>query len=139
MTRVVIDTSVLLRYLIKPSTAVRHLVEDLWVNGDVVMVSSPELIAELEDVLARDYIRALILPEEGKALLDAIQATAEILPPLDEVSAYTRDPKDDKFVACAIAGQASYIITLDEDILALKRLGDLQIVTPHDFVTRQSS
>jgi len=71
MTRVVIDTSVLIRYLIKPSAAVRRLVEDLWINGDVVMVSSPGLIAELEDVLARDYIRALIRPEEGKAMLDA--------------------------------------------------------------------
>jgi putative PIN family toxin of toxin-antitoxin system len=139
MTRVVIDTSVLIRYLIKPSAAVRRLVEDLWLNGDVVMVSSPELIAELEDVLARDYIRALIRPEEGKAMLDAIRATAEILPPLDEVPAYTRDPKDDKFVACAITGQASYIVTLDKDILALEKLGDLQIVTPYDFVTRQSS
>jgi putative PIN family toxin of toxin-antitoxin system len=139
MTRVVIDTSVLIRYLIKPSAAVRRLVEDLWLNGDVVMVSSPELIAELEDVLARDYIRALIRPEEGKAMLDAIRATAEILPALDEVPAYTRDPKDDKFVACAITGQASYIVTLDKDILALGRLGDLQILTPYDFVTRQSS
>lgn len=139
MTRVVIDTSVLIRYLIKPIAAVRHLVEDLWLNDDVVMVSSPELIAELEDVLARDYIRALIRLEEGKALLDAIQATAEILPPLDEVPAYTRDLKDDKFVACAITGQASYVITLDKDILMLEKLGDLQIVTPYDFVTRQSS
>jgi len=140
MTLVVIDTSVLIRYLIKPSAAVRRLVEDLWLNGDVVMVSSPELIAELEDVLARDYIRALIRPEEGKAMLDAIRATAEILPPLDEVPAYTRDPKDDKFVACAITGHASYIVTLDKDILALEKLGDLQIVTPYDFVmTRQSS
>jgi putative PIN family toxin of toxin-antitoxin system len=139
MTRVVIDTSVLIRYLIKPSAAVRRLVEDLWLDGDVVMVSSPELIAELEDVLARDYIRALIRPEEGKAMFDAIRATAEILPPLEEVPAYTRDPKDDKFVACAITGQASYIVTLDKDILALEKLGDLQIVTPHDFVTRQSS
>ena len=139
MTRVVIDTSVLIRYLIKPSAAVRRLVEDLWLNGDVMMVSSPELIAELEDVLARDYIRALIRPEEGKAMLDAIRATAEILPPLDEVPVYTRDPKDDKFVACAITGQASYIVTLDKDILALEKLGDLQIVTPYDFVTRQSS
>jgi putative PIN family toxin of toxin-antitoxin system len=140
MTRVVIDTSVLIRYLIKPSAAVRRLVEDLWINGDVVMVSSPGLIAELEDVLTRDYIRALIRPEEGKAMLDAIRATAEILPPLDEVPAYTRDPKDDKFVACAITGQASYIVTLDKDILALEKLGDLQIVTPYDFVmTRQSS
>lgn len=139
MTHVVIDTSVLIRYLVKPSAAVRRLVEDLWLNGDVVMVSSPELIAELEDVLARDYIRALIRPEEGKAMLDAIRATAEILPPLDEVPVYTRDPKDDKFVACAITGQASYIVTLDKDILALEKLGDLQIVTPYDFVTRQSS
>ena len=106
MTRVVIDTSVLIRYLIKPSAAVRRLVEDLWLNGDVVMVSSPELIAELEDVLARDYIRALIRPEEGKAMLDAIRATAEILPPLDEVPVYTRDPKDDKFLACAGEGRA---------------------------------
>jgi putative PIN family toxin of toxin-antitoxin system len=135
MTRVVIDTSVLIR-----CAAVRRLVEDLWLNGDVVMVSSPELIAELEDVLARDYIRVLIRPEEGKAMLDAIRATAEILPPLDEVPAYTRDPKDDKFVACAITGQATYIVTLDKDILALEKLGDLQIVTPYDFVmTCQSS
>lgn len=137
MIRVVIDTSVLIRYLIKPSAAVRHLIEALWLNDDVVMVSSPELIAELEDVLARDYIRALIRPEEGKALLDAIRATAEILPPLSKVPAYTRDPKDDKFVACAVIGQASYIITVDKDILVLERLGDLQMVTPYDFVERQ--
>ncbi len=55
MTRIVVDTSVLIRYLIKPSAAVRHLIEELWLNDDVVMVSSPELVAELEDVLTRDY------------------------------------------------------------------------------------
>jgi putative PIN family toxin of toxin-antitoxin system len=102
MIRVVIDTSVLIRYLIKPSAAIRRLMENLWLNDDVVMISSPELIAELEDVLARDYIRRLIRPEEGKALLNAIRATAEILPSLGEAPAYTRDPKDDKFVACPV-------------------------------------
>jgi len=139
MIRVVVDTSVLIRYLIKPSAAIRRLMENLWLNDDVAMISAPELIAELEDVLARDYIRRLIRPEEGKALLDAIQATAEILPSLSEVPAYTRDPKDDKFVACAVIGQASYVITVDKDILVLERLGDLQMITPYDFVERQRS
>ena len=137
MTRIVVDTSVLIRYLIKPSAAVRHLIEELWLNDDVVMVSSPELVAELEDVLARDYIRALIRPQEGKALLNAIQIKAKILSPLGQVPSYTRDPKDDKFVACAVIGQASYIITVDKDILVLERLGDLQMVTPYDFVECQ--
>ena len=137
MTRIVVDTSVLIRYLIKPSAAVRHLIEELWLNDDVVMVSSPELVAELEDVLTRDYIRALIRPQEGKALLNAIQIKAKILSPLGQVPSYTRDPKDDKFIACAVAGQASYVITEDKDILVLEKLGDLQMVTPYDFVERQ--
>lgn len=134
MPHVVIDTSVLIRYLIKPSAAIRCLLEELWLNDEVVMVSSPELVAELKDVLARDYIRELIRSEEGKVLLDAIQVKAEMLPPLSDVPAYTRDPKDDKFVACAIAGQASYLITVDKDLLVLERLGDLQMVTPYEFV-----
>ncbi len=136
MTRIVVDASVLIRYLIKPSAAVRHLIEELWLNDDVVMVSSPELVAELEDVLTRDYIRALIRPQERKALLNAIQIKAEILSPLGKVPSYTRDPKDDKFIACAVAGQASYVITVDKDILVLEKLGDLRMVTPYDFVER---
>lgn len=137
MTRVVLDTSVLIRYLIRPSAAVRHLIEALWPGNFVVLVSSPELIAELEDVLERETIRALIRPEEGKVLLDTIRARAEMLPTLGEVPVYTRDPRDDKFVACAIAGEAAYIITLEKDILVLGKVGDLQIVTPYDFVERQ--
>ena len=65
MIRVVIDTSVLIRYLIKPSVAIRELVEARWLGDEIQMVTSPELIQELEGVLKRDYIRALIRPEEG--------------------------------------------------------------------------
>jgi len=50
------------------------------------------------------------------------------------VPAYTRDRKDDKSVACAIAGRAEYLVTVDEDILVLERLGDARIVTPREFV-----
>jgi putative PIN family toxin of toxin-antitoxin system len=132
--RAVIDTSVLIRYLIKPSAAIKELIEEWWLGDELQMVTAPELIAELEGVLGRDYIQTLIRPEEGEALLEAISAKAEILPPLGQVPAYTRDPKDDKFVACALVGGANYIISEDKDILVLGVVGDGRIVTPYDFV-----
>lgn len=132
--RVVIDTSVLLRYLIKPSAATRELIEGCWLEGQVQMVTAPELAAELEEVLARDSIRKLIRPEEGQVLLEAIGRHADRLAALGAVPAYTRDPKDDKFVACAIAGDAAYLITEDKDLLVLATLADISIVTPYDFL-----
>ena len=134
MIRAVIDTSVLIRYLIKPSAAIKELIEERWLGGEVQMVTALDLIAELEGVLKRDYIQTLIRAEEGQALLDAITQKADILPPLGPVPAYTRDPKDDKFVACALVGDANYLITEDKDMLVLEVVGDVRIVTPYDFL-----
>lgn len=134
MIRVVVDTSVLIRYLVKPSAAIHELIEVRWLSDQVHMITSPELIQELEEVLARDYIQALIQPEEGLALLDTIRRIAEILPPLGSFPAFTRDPKDDKFVACALAGDAGYVITLDKDILAVRALSGVRMVTPDEFL-----
>ena len=131
--RTVIGTSVLIRYLVKPSAAIKELIETRWLGDEVQMVTAPELIEELAGVLKRDYIQALVRPEEGQALLDAIELKAEVLPPLGTIPAYTRDPKDDKFVACALAGGASYVVTVDRDLLALKALSDVRMVTPSDF------
>jgi len=135
MIRAVIDTSVLIRYLIKPSAAIIELIEIRWLGDQVLMVTAPELIDELQGVLRRDYIQALIQPQEGQTLLSAIHQKAEILPPLGAVPHYTRDPKDDKFVACALAGSAEYIVTTDKDILALKTVAGVHMVLPHEFVT----
>jgi putative PIN family toxin of toxin-antitoxin system len=132
--RAIIDTSVLIRYLIKPSAAIKELIEDRWLGDEVQMVTAPDLIVELEGVLQRDYIQMLIRTEEGQSLLDAITRKAEILPPLGPVPQYTRDPKDDKFVACALVGDANYLITEDKDMLILEVVGDVRIVTPYDFL-----
>jgi putative PIN family toxin of toxin-antitoxin system len=132
--RVVVDTSVLIRYLIKPSAPIKELIEEAWLGDRVQMVTAPELIKELKGVLERDYVQSLIRPEEGRVLLDAILQKAEILPSFGKVPSYTRDPKDDKFVACALAGRADFLVTVDEDILVLESLGDVRMVTPYDLI-----
>jgi putative PIN family toxin of toxin-antitoxin system len=132
--RAVVDTSVLIRYLIRPSAAIKELIEICWLGDQVQMVTAPELVKELEDVLKRDTIQALVQPQEGQALLDAIDLKAEILLPLGRIPSYTRDPKGDKFVACALAGDARYVVTVDKDILVLGALSSIQMVTPKEFV-----
>jgi putative PIN family toxin of toxin-antitoxin system len=132
--RVVIDTSILIRYLIRPSAAVKELIEQRWLSGEIQMVTAPELIAELEGVLQRERMQQFIRPEEGQALIAAIYGLAEILPSLGPLQAVTRDPKDDRFVACALAARAAYVISLDKDILVLGSLGGVRMVTPTQLI-----
>jgi len=132
--RLVIDTSVFIRYLLRPNAATRRLIEELWLGGKICLICAPELFLELKSVLERHSIRTYIMPEEGNLLLNAVQIFAEFLPPLGEIPTYTRDYKDDKFIACAIIGQVSYVISEDKDLLELHEFAGVKILTPYDFV-----
>jgi putative PIN family toxin of toxin-antitoxin system len=131
--RIVVDTSVLVRYLLRPSAATRQLIEDLWLGDAVTLVVSPELIAELENVLQRPKIRRYVAAEDAAVLVDAEKTHSVLLDPLAAIPPFTRDPKDDKFVACGLSGGAEYLVSYD-DLLILGAVGDMQIGTPESFV-----
>jgi putative PIN family toxin of toxin-antitoxin system len=132
--RIVVDTNVLVRYLLRPSAATRQLIEDLWLGDIVTLIISPELIAELENVLQRPKIRRFVAAEDAAVLVDAVKARSVFLGPLAEIPPFTRDPKDDKFVACGLSGGAEYIVSYDDDLLVLGAVGGMQIGTPETFV-----
>ena len=44
-----------------------------------------------------------------------------------------RDPKDDKFINCAIDAKAIYIVSGDNDLLTIKNFAGIEIVTARDF------
>ncbi|HXK43374.1 MAG TPA: putative toxin-antitoxin system toxin component, PIN family [Anaerolineae bacterium] len=136
MTRVVIDTSVWIRYLIRSSVAIQTLIEELWLGERVQVITAPELHAELQGVLARPAIQHFVPPAAGQVLLKTLQLKAVFLPVLGEIPAFTRDPKDDKFIACALAGQAQALITVDKDLLILEMVEQVRIVTPDAFIRR---
>ncbi|MBM3182043.1 MAG: putative toxin-antitoxin system toxin component, PIN family [Chloroflexi bacterium] len=46
------------------------------------------------------------------------------------------DPDDDKFVECAVAGQASFIISSDHHLLDLGEYQNIKIVSPEEFLSR---
>jgi hypothetical protein len=48
----------------------------------------------------------------------------------------TADPTDNKFLACALEGQADYIVSRDPHLLNLKHFHGIQIVEVPTFVGR---
>jgi putative PIN family toxin of toxin-antitoxin system len=50
----------------------------------------------------------------------------------------SRDPFDDYIIAAAIIGKVKYLITEDEDLLALKTHRGVDIMTPGKFRNRVS-
>ena len=47
-----------------------------------------------------------------------------------------KDPRDDKFIRCALAANAIYIISGDQHLLTLKSYQKIKILSPADFINR---
>jgi putative PIN family toxin of toxin-antitoxin system len=103
------------------------------------LVSSPDLVVEVEDVLTRPKITERYRPDPVlvRALLTGLRAGMVRPLPLDALPIRCRDPKDDHVLACALGGDADYLVTGDDDLLSLDghpALGRLRIITPRSFL-----
>ena len=50
-----------------------------------------------------------------------------------ETVSVCRDPDDDKFLECAIAGEVDYIVSEDEDLLVIREYRGIKIVKTESF------
>jgi uncharacterized protein len=107
MTRLVIDTNVLVSALLKPrgnEAAVLRLA----LVGSVTVCLTDAILTEYKAVLARPKFR--FDQTEIAALLDELKAVAQFVKPRNQVTA-SPDESDNRFLECAEAAQADYLIT----------------------------
>ena len=133
--RAVLDTNVLVSGLVSEGGA-PHQILDAWLDGRFTLVLSLHLVEELTHVLSYPRIaqRLRLDQEELAAILAALLSTAEVTPGRLRLPGVTRDPKDDAVVACAREGEADYIVSGDQDLLALGEYKGVRIVTPRQFI-----
>jgi putative PIN family toxin of toxin-antitoxin system len=133
--RAVVDTSIWVRAVIKPTGSVGPVLRRLEAGGYSVLYSGV-LLDELVDVLSRPRIRDRyhVTPRDVYVLPRALGLRGEAVRP-DRVITACRDPKDDKFLEAAIAGGGDAIVTGDEDLLVLDPFEGIPIVTPVRFLT----
>ena len=63
------------------------------------------------------------------------QVAEPMLTITEEIPPVSRDPKDDYLLAYGLVGGADYLVTGDEDLLTLRDVEGLKIVSPREFVT----
>jgi putative PIN family toxin of toxin-antitoxin system len=134
----VIDTNIFISGSISPRGIPSRLLT-LWEQDRIMVVTSSELVAEVEAVLHRDYIKGKyqLSEERIRELVRRLQQAAEHVIPLSPLPVHSRDPKDDKLLAVALGGETDYLITGDEDLLSLRAapaLKNLRILTAAAFL-----
>jgi uncharacterized protein len=131
--RLVLDTNVVVSAVLwggKPGELIAAAGE-----GDVRLHSDRLLLDELRASLERPKLARRVAAKGLTA--DAILAdyrrlvtlTRRVLP-----GAWSRDPDDDRVIACAIAARADFLITGDDDLLTLQGIEGVRIVSPAAFL-----
>lgn len=132
MVRAVIDTNLLVSYALTKGATLSRLVIH-WEKRAFVYLTSPPIIEELKEVLERPYLREKMVTDP-QPLIDIVEADTEQVTGELVLKGVCRDPKDDIFIACAVEGEADYIVTGDKDLLDLGEYQGIRIVRPGEFV-----
>lgn len=132
MLRAVIDTSTLVSYLLTRSDLLQRIVAH-WRANAFAVLSSPQTRAELASVLARPQIQRLTVTPLDP-LIQGLERYTWHVPGTLELPGACRDPKDDKFLACAVEGEAHYLVSSDRDLLSMRAFRDVAIVNPGQFL-----
>ncbi len=69
-------------------------------------------------------------------MLEWLLGVSHIVAPAILGKQRSRDPKDDPYLACALAARAAFIIARDTDLLDLGKPFGVEVVTPRDFLNR---
>jgi len=129
--RIVIDTNIMVGAMMKPSGASRKILA-MWVEGRLSLLVTPQIRREYLSILSQRWVKSDWVAEfNGR-----IDESAEMVVPKERVRIIKEDPSDNMFLECAAAGKADYILTSDQHLLALKRFGGTEIVTPTTFLRR---
>lgn len=129
--KVVVDTNVLVSALLFGGTPAKLI--DLWQVGAIKPLASKQIIDEYLRVFT--YPKFKLSEEEINFLL-----YQQILPYFNVIDVHSgseiikKDPKDDKFIWCALAGKAKFIISGDQHLLALKSHRKIKILSPAEFI-----
>ena len=109
-------------------------VVDLWKSGEVALCLSKLIVDEYIEVLRR---LGLQNEKELDELLGLFAHGFHVVftAKTPELYVVEKDPDDNKFIECAAALKADFIITGDKALLEIQDYMAIKIVSPRDFLS----
>ena len=130
MIKVVLDTNVFVSSFFGGNP--RSIV-DLWKSGNLTLCLSKSILDEYVEVLRRiglqnerELDELLGLFARGYHILFTVKTP--------ELHVVEEDPDDDKFIECAVALKAVFVISGDKSLIAIEGYMGIRIVTPKQFL-----
>ena len=131
MRRFVIDTNCLLAIL--PMKSPYHCVWEAFLADRVEICISNEILMEYEEILSEKTS-----PLFADAIIQAILNRKNVVKvsPVWRFNLIIQDPDDNKFVDCAVCGQAEYLVSNDKHFKILQNVNfpPVTLVTIQEFV-----
>ena len=112
---VVLDVNVFVSAALSKAGAPHTLVQAMR-DGQLEVIVSPLLLAELDEVLRRPMFRRFFTLEEVDQLLEEIARICEVVPDPEPGAAVLRDADDDYLVYLARHVGAEFIVSGDADL-----------------------
>ena len=128
---VVFDTNVLVSALGfggTPLDAVVHALSD----PDIRVIASEETLGELSRVM--EYERLPFTDRDRDQFLTVLRREVETVAPTESIAEIERDPDDNAFLECAVAGEADCLVSGDDHLRDLNSFRGVDVVSPTDFL-----
>lgn len=129
--KVVLDTNVLISGIYFGGLPGKIL--EAWGARRFQLLVSTEILQEYLDVAERLADRYAGV--EYESILGLIIQNAELVQPSDLPDPVSTDPDDDKFLACALAGDSTTIISGDSDLINVSGYCGIKALAPKAFVS----
>ena len=134
MIKIVVDANLFASALIKPDSNPGEILELIRQN-QVELVISPAIIKEIKRILLYPKIQKYHqkTAHELDRYFDDLLIFAWTVEGNSKIDLIKDDPTDNKYLACALEGQADYIVSGDRHLLNVKIFNDIKIVNAKAF------
>ncbi len=135
MLRVTPDVQALVQAAISAKGAAGVLIAS-WERRETIIVTCEEIVAAYEEVLHRPHIIGRFRHISNQSIAasgEALRKQSVFVQVADIPRAVIADPDDDIVLACAVTGNADYVVTRDRHLLDLGMHRGIPVVTPEAF------
>jgi hypothetical protein len=134
--RVVLDANIYISALIS-SQGYPAAIITKWLVGDFEVLLSQPIVDEILRVtgyerLQRKYQK---IRENRLEFVELISEQGIWVEPAETLAVVTADESDNRYLECAVAGGARYLVTGDEHLLTIGEYQGITVLSPAAFVT----
>ena len=132
MLRIVLDANVVVSALLQPKGPSGRIVERLVRGGSLRLILSPPIAEEYLRSLGYSKIRRRhgLSTDEIEAWVGALALLSDMVAGDETLKVVVRDPDDDKYLAAAVEGRASFVVSGDHHLLDLGAHEGIRILPP---------